>query len=92
MKRPFVRYKWRRSRTARRHKGCSAKCSPSLKRRILPCATGQQENIIGYGLVRFGPFKTQEYAQQIAASLKRGGHDVFLDEVPESTLAKDETP
>jgi rare lipoprotein A len=45
-----------------------------------------------YFRARIGPFKTKENAQQIAASLKRSGHRVFLDEVPESALAKDETP
>jgi rare lipoprotein A len=45
-----------------------------------------------YYRVRIGPFKTKESAQQIANSLKRGGHYVFLDEVPESTLPKDGTP
>jgi cell division protein FtsN len=45
-----------------------------------------------YYRVRIGPFKTKEYAQQIANSLKRRGHHVFLDEVPESALAKDQTP
>jgi rare lipoprotein A len=36
--------------------------------------------------VRIGPFKSKEDAQQIASALKRGGHRVFLDEVPESTV------
>jgi rare lipoprotein A len=39
-----------------------------------------------YYRVRIGPFKTKEQAQQIANALKRGGHHVFLDEVPESAL------
>jgi rare lipoprotein A len=45
-----------------------------------------------YYRVRIGPVETKEYARQIANSLKRGGHHLFLDEVPESALAKEETP
>jgi rare lipoprotein A len=37
--------------------------------------------------VRIGPFETKAEAQKIANALKRGGHRVFLDEVPESDLA-----
>jgi rare lipoprotein A len=44
-----------------------------------------------YYRVRIGPFKTKEEAQQIASSLKRGGHKVFLDEVPESALPEEAT-
>ncbi len=39
-----------------------------------------------YYRVRIGPFDTKEQAQKVANSLKRGGHRVFLDEVPESRL------
>jgi rare lipoprotein A len=39
-----------------------------------------------YYRVRIGPFSSKEEAQRIAQSLKRGGHRVFLDEVPESAL------
>jgi peptidoglycan lytic transglycosylase len=39
--------------------------------------------------VRIGPFKSKEDAQQIASALKRGGHRVFLDEVPESILSEE---
>jgi cell division protein FtsN len=35
-----------------------------------------------YYLVRIGPFKTQEYAQQIAASLKRVGTTCFSTRGP----------
>jgi peptidoglycan lytic transglycosylase len=42
-----------------------------------------------YYRVRIGPFKSQENAQQIAYALKRGGHHVFLDEVPESTVPEE---
>ena len=42
--------------------------------------------------VRIGPFKRKAYAQRIANALKRGGHYVFLDEIPESAVAKDNTP
>ena len=45
-----------------------------------------------YYRVRIGPFRTTEEAQKIAASLKRGGHQVFLDEVPESALPKEAAP
>jgi rare lipoprotein A len=45
-----------------------------------------------YYRVRIGPFRTKEDAQKIAASLKRGGHHVFLDEVPESALPKEAPP
>jgi rare lipoprotein A len=41
-----------------------------------------------YYRLRIGPFNTKEEAQRIANSLKRGGHHVFLDEVPESTRAR----
>ena len=39
-----------------------------------------------YYRVRVGPFPTREAAQHMANALKRGGHHVFLDEVPETTL------
>jgi rare lipoprotein A len=39
-----------------------------------------------YYRVRIGPFESKAQAQKIANSLKRGGHRVFLDEVPESDL------
>jgi rare lipoprotein A len=39
-----------------------------------------------YYRVRVGPFTTKEAAQKIATTLKRGGHRVFLDEVPETSL------
>jgi len=39
-----------------------------------------------YYRVRIGPFESKGEAQRIAASLKRGGHRVFLDEVPESAV------
>jgi cell division septation protein DedD len=39
-----------------------------------------------YYRVRIGPFESEGEAQRIAAALKRGGHRVFLDEVPESTV------
>jgi len=42
-----------------------------------------------YYRVRIGPFKSKENAQQIARALKRGGHRVFLDEVPESTVPEE---
>jgi len=42
-----------------------------------------------YYRVRIGPFKTKENAQQIARVLQRGGHRVFLDEVPESTVPEE---
>jgi rare lipoprotein A len=42
-----------------------------------------------YYRVRIGPFKTKAEAQQIANSLKRGGHRVFLDEVPEGALPEE---
>jgi rare lipoprotein A len=45
-----------------------------------------------YYRVRIGPFRTKEDAQQIASALKRGGHHVFLDEVPESTIPKEAPP
>jgi rare lipoprotein A len=40
-----------------------------------------------YYRIRIGPFKTQKEAEGIANGLKRGGHRVFLDEVPESALS-----
>jgi rare lipoprotein A len=39
-----------------------------------------------YYRVRVGPFPTKEAAQKIANALKRGGHRVFLDDVPETAL------
>ena len=36
-----------------------------------------------YYRVRVGPFTHKEEAQKLANTLKRGGHRVFLDEVPE---------
>jgi rare lipoprotein A len=39
-----------------------------------------------YYRVRVGPFPTKQEAQHIATSLQRGGHHVFLDEVPETAL------
>jgi rare lipoprotein A len=40
-----------------------------------------------YYRVRIGPFETKAEAQKIATALRRGGHRVFLDEVPESDLS-----
>ena len=42
-----------------------------------------------YYRVRIGPFKSQEDAQQIAYALRRGGHHVFLDEVPEGAVPEE---
>jgi rare lipoprotein A len=42
-----------------------------------------------YYRLRIGPFQRKEEAQKIANSLKRGGHRVFLDEVPESALPEE---
>jgi peptidoglycan lytic transglycosylase len=42
-----------------------------------------------YYRVRIGPFKSKEKAQQMAHALKRGGHRVFLDEVPENTVPEE---
>jgi rare lipoprotein A len=42
-----------------------------------------------YYRVRIGPFEAQEWAQQVANALKRGGHRVFLDEVPESAVPEE---
>ncbi len=39
-----------------------------------------------YYRVRIGPFTNKAHAQKIANALKRGGHRVFLDEVPESSV------
>lgn len=44
-----------------------------------------------YYRLRIGPFQSKEAAQKIANSLKRGGHRVFLDEVPESALPEERT-
>jgi rare lipoprotein A len=43
----------------------------------------------GYYRLRIGPFQNKEEAQKIANTLKRGGHRVFLDEVPESALPEE---
>jgi len=42
-----------------------------------------------YYRVRIGPFTTKDDAQQIANALKRGGHHVFLDEVPANAIPKE---
>jgi rare lipoprotein A len=42
-----------------------------------------------YFRLRVGPFTTKQEALQMANSLKRGGHHVFLDEVPESALPEE---
>ena len=42
-----------------------------------------------YYRVRVGPFQSKQEAQRIANALKRGGHRVFLDEVPESALPEE---
>jgi rare lipoprotein A len=42
-----------------------------------------------YYRVRIGPYDTKERAQRVANGLKRGGHPVFLDEVPESALPEE---
>ena len=39
-----------------------------------------------YYRVRVGPFTDKATAQRIASGLTRGGHRVFLDEVPETAL------
>jgi rare lipoprotein A len=39
-----------------------------------------------YYRVRIGPFTDKPTAQRIARNLTRGGHRVFLDEVPETAL------
>jgi rare lipoprotein A len=39
-----------------------------------------------YYRVRVGPFTNKAAAQRIASGLTRGGHRVFLDEVPETAL------
>jgi SPOR domain len=54
---------------------------------IVPC----QGPLGPYYRVRIGPYDARERAQQVANALKRGGHRVFLDEVPESALP-DEAP
>jgi rare lipoprotein A len=45
-----------------------------------------------YYRIRIGPFRTKQDAQQIASALKRGGHHVFLDEIPESVIPKEAPP
>jgi rare lipoprotein A len=45
-----------------------------------------------YYRLRIGPFSTKEDAQQIASALKRGGHHVFIDEVPESAIPEQAPP
>ena len=42
-----------------------------------------------YYRVRIGPFESKGRAQQVANALKRGGHRVFLDEVPASGLPEE---
>jgi rare lipoprotein A len=39
-----------------------------------------------YYRIRVGPFSSKQEAEHIASGLKRGGHRVFLDEVPETAL------
>jgi rare lipoprotein A len=45
-----------------------------------------------YYRVRIGPYINRDDAQKIANSLKRGGHRVFLDEVPENALPPEAPP
>src|SRR6266850_331606 len=45
-----------------------------------------------YYRVRVGPFTDKAAAQRIASGLTRGGHHVFLDEVPETALAPEAPP
>ena len=45
-----------------------------------------------YYRVRVGPFTDKVAAQRIASGLTRGGHRVFLDEVPEMALPPEATP
>jgi rare lipoprotein A len=45
-----------------------------------------------YYRVRVGPFTDKAAAQRIASGLTRGGHRVFLDEVPETKLPPDAPP
>jgi rare lipoprotein A len=45
-----------------------------------------------YYRVRIGPFRAKEEAQKVATALKRGGHNIFLDEVPESAISEEAPP
>jgi rare lipoprotein A len=45
-----------------------------------------------YYRVRVGPFTDKVAAQRIASGLTRGGHRVFLDEVPETALPPEAPP
>jgi rare lipoprotein A len=45
-----------------------------------------------YYRVRIGPFTDKATAQRIASGLTRGGHRVFLDEVPETALPPEAPP
>jgi rare lipoprotein A len=45
-----------------------------------------------YYRVRVGPFTDRAAAQRIATGLTRGGHRVFLDEVPETKLPAEAPP
>jgi rare lipoprotein A len=45
-----------------------------------------------YYRVRVGPFTDRAAAQRIASGLTRGGHRVFLDEVPETKLPAEAPP
>ena len=45
-----------------------------------------------YYRVRVGPFTDKATAQRIASGLTRGGHRVFLDEVPETALPPEAPP
>ena len=45
-----------------------------------------------YYRVRVGPFTDKAVAQRIASGLTRGGHRVFLDEVPETKLPAEAPP
>lgn len=45
-----------------------------------------------YYRVRIGPFTDKATAQRIARRLTRGGHHVFLDEVPETALPPEAPP
>jgi cell division septation protein DedD len=45
-----------------------------------------------YYRIRVGPFTDKAAAQRIAGGMTRGGHRVFLDEVPETQLPPEAPP
>jgi hypothetical protein len=72
--------------------GCDLHCASSHRPSRYPYIAPRQGPESTYYRVRVGPFTDKAAAQRIASGLTRGGHRVFLDEVPETKLPPDAPP